>query len=108
LVGSNGGVPAQSFGQFQVNYRDLANRPVAGAAITIDLSGALDMVLCADQLDPNVVVDCVHKRVTGITDVNGRAVFTILGGSTGGGNASTHAAARSSNGTLIGSPPCRV
>jgi hypothetical protein len=106
LVGSNGGVPAQSVGQFHVDYRDLANHPVAGAAITIDLSDAFDLVLCADQLDPNVVVDCLHKRVTGITDANGGVLFTILGGSKGGGNASTLLGGGKifANGTLIGSP----
>jgi hypothetical protein len=41
------------------------------------------LVLCADQLDPNVVVDCVHKTVTRISDANGGAVFTVLGGGVG-------------------------
>jgi hypothetical protein len=84
LVGSAGGVPATAFGGFVVVFRDLANNPIPDAAITIDLSGRPDLHLCADQLDPDAVVDCLHKTVTKRTGIDGSAHFTILGGSNGG------------------------
>lgn len=84
LVGSAAGVPATAFGAFSVTFRDLANNPIPDAAITIDLSGCPDLHLCADQLDPDAVVDCLHKTVTKRTGVDGIAHFTVLGGSNGG------------------------
>ncbi len=106
LVGSNGGVPAHAFGGFVVVIRDLANNPVAGATVTIDLSGCPELHLCADQLDPDATVDCAQKSVRKFTDALGTARFTILGGSNGAG----HAITRLNGGriywdeVLIGSP----
>lgn len=106
LVGAAGVVPATSFGTFEVINRDLANNPVVGAAIVIDLSQCPDLRLCADQLDPDAVVDCVNKSVTKRTDVNGTVHFTLLGGSNGSGNAVTLLGGGKiyANGVLIGSP----
>ena len=106
LVGSNGGVPALAVGQFQVVYRDLANNPIANAAVVIDLSSAPDLHICADQFDADATVDCVHKTVTKHTAANGSVNFTILGGSNGAGNAVTllNGGKIFANGTLIQSP----
>jgi hypothetical protein len=89
LVGSSGGVPATAHGEFIVIVRDLANNPMAGAAVTIDLSSALDLHLCADQLDPQTTVNCGAKTTRKITAADGSVHFTVLGGSNGGGNANT-------------------
>lgn len=106
LVGTSGGIAASAAGQFTVVVRDLANNPIVGAAVVIDLSGCPDLHICADQLDPTAIVDCVHKQVTKIADNSGSATFTVLGGSNGAGNAMTflNAGKIFENGTLIGSP----
>jgi len=105
LVGTAGGVPAPE-GQFQVVVKDLANNPVVGAVVSVDLLSCPDLHLCADQLDPNAVVDCVNKRVNKITDGSGSVFFTVLGGSNGAGNALTllNGGRIYENGTLIGLP----
>jgi len=106
LVGSNGAAPASDFGGFTVTVRDLANNPVVGATVTIDLSFATDLEICADQLDPSVTVNCASKTVSAITDAAGQVSLTLLGGSNGAGNATTLANGGRiyANGTLIGSP----
>jgi len=83
LVGSTGGVPASAFGAFTVTIRDLANNPQPNASVVIDFSNCLDIEICADQLDPNVQVNCAAKTVRKLTDLNGQVTFTILGGSNG-------------------------
>ena len=105
LVGSLGVVPAAA-GQFVVVARDLANNPMPGVMIVVDVSAAPDLFLCADQLDPAATVDCVHKTVGKLTAADGSVQFTILGGSNGAGNASTLFGGGHiyKNGTLIGSP----
>ena len=87
--GATATTPAAGFGQFTVIVRDLANNPCAGAVIVIDLSGTLDLHFCADQMDPAATVDCARQRVSKVTGADGSAQFTLLGGSNGGGNAST-------------------
>ena len=106
LVGSLGSVPESGLGAFEVVVRDLANNPVAGAVVTVDLSSCVDLVLCAEQLDPSVTVDCTGKRVNGTTDAAGRVVFTLLGGSNGAGNAITLSGGGRiyANGILLGAP----
>ena len=106
LVGTYGGVPAHGAGEFAVTIRDLANNPIAGATVVIDLSTAPDLRLCADQLDPAATVDCAHKTVSKLTGVDGSVRFTVLGSSNGGGNAVTLLGNGRiyANGTLIQSP----
>jgi len=87
LVGSSEGVPATAMGQFQVVVRDIANNTVSGAVVTVDLSSCPDVHLCADQLDPGLTVNCGFKQVSKPSDATGTAQFTLLGGSTGAGNA---------------------
>jgi len=106
LVGTSGNIPAHAAGRFQVLVRDLANNPVAGAHVVIDLSGCPDLHLCADQLDPAMDVDCANKRVGKFTDPTGSVTFTLLGGSNGAGNAVELLAAGRiyEDGNLIGDP----
>jgi hypothetical protein len=89
LVGSIGGVPDNAHGQFSIIVRDLANNPLNGASVVVDLSGCLDLAICNDQLDPNALVNCGAKTTRKFTDPTGTVTFTVLGGSNGGGNAST-------------------
>lgn len=104
LVGTNG-ANASADGTFAVIYRDLANNPIAGAHVDIDLSNAPDLHLCAQQIAPGVVVDCLYERASGITDANGRVTFTLLGGGTAGATGSgLHNGRIYANGVLIGSP----
>jgi len=105
LVGSTGSI-ADAGGDFLVVVRDLANNPLAGASVVIDLSGAPDLAICADQLDPAATVDCVQKTVRKTTATDGSVHFTVLGGSNGAGNAASLLGAGKiyANGTLIQSP----
>jgi hypothetical protein len=106
LVGSLAGVPDAAAGQFTVVVRDLANNPLNGASVVIDLSNANDIAICDDQLDVNALVNCAAKTTRKFTDVTGSVTFTVLGGSNGAGNASTllNGARIYANGTLIASP----
>ena len=106
LVGAAGGLPAHAFGRFQVVARDAGNYPCSGATVTVDLSGCPDLHLCADQLNPAVVVNCGPKTATSLTAADGTVNFTLLGGSNGTGNAISLLGAGKIylNGTLIGSP----
>ena len=89
LVGSNGGQASQQFGEFEVVWLDLANNPVPGALLRVDFSAIPELVIAADQFDPDAIVDCAGKSVTKIADANGRAVFCIVGASTGAGSGVT-------------------
>jgi len=89
LVGSTGGVPAATDGDFMVVVRDLASHPWAGASVVIDLSGAVDLFICAEQLDPAATVNCGAKTVRKFTAADGSVHFTLLGGSNGAGHAIT-------------------
>ena len=105
LVGANGATPAPA-GQFTVVCRDLANNPMPGAVVVIDLSACPDLEICADQMDPAATVDCAHKTVSKLTAADGSVHFTLLGGSNGAGNASTLLSGGRiyKNGTLIQAP----
>ena len=106
LVGTSGRVPAHAAGAFQVEVRDLANRPIVGAHVVIELSGCPDLHFCADQLDPAMDVDCANKRIGKYTDQNGAVGFTLLGGSDGSGHAIELLGGGKvfEDGTLIGTP----
>ena len=105
LVGNAGGVP-DGFGTVSITVRDLANNPLVGASVVIDLSLATDLALCDDQLDANALVNCVAKTTRKFTDVLGQVSFVVLGGSNGPGNATSNVnnGRIYANGTLIGSP----
>ena len=106
LVGSLAGVPDAAAGQFTVIVRDLANNPLSGASVVVDFSGCLDLAICSDQLDANALVNCGAKTTRKFTDALGNVTFTILGGSNGGGNATTllNGGKIFANGTLIKQP----
>ena len=89
LVGSNGTQAAQQLGSFEVVILDLASNPVPGASLRVDISAIPELLIAADQLDPEAIADCAGKSVTKIADANGRAVFCIVGASTGVGAAVT-------------------
>jgi hypothetical protein len=78
LVGSNGGT-ASAKGTFVVVVRDLANNPVPGVLVTVDLGNAPDLHLCAQQLAPGVIMDCPADHASVVSDAAGRATFTLLG-----------------------------
>jgi hypothetical protein len=87
LVGSNGVAPDAVAGQFTVVARTLSNNPINGCTIVLDLSGCPDLVLCADQMDPNALINCTAKSVRKFANVQGAVTFTVLGSSTGAGRA---------------------
>jgi hypothetical protein len=82
LMGHTGGV-ASTYGAFDVIVRDLANNPLGGQRVFVDLSLCPDLHLCTDPNDPGTTVDCAGSRASRITDATGRAHFTLLGGSIG-------------------------
>lgn len=106
LVASAAGVPDSSDGKFCVVVRDLANNPLNGSSVTIDLSNAPDLHLCSDQLNVNYIINCAAKTVRQFTDVTGTVCFTLLGGSNGSGNAVELGGAGRifADGVLIASP----
>ena len=106
LVGTNGVAPDAVAGQFTIVLRNLANNPVEDAQVVLDFSQCPDLELCADQLDPGMVVLCSAKALRKFTDVSGQAQFVILGHSHGPADASM-ALERVNvfgNGNLVGTP----
>src|SRR5215831_9541912 len=89
LVGSSGGAPDATAGRFTVVVRDLASNPWNGASVVIDLSGCPDLAICSDQLDASDLVNCGAKTVRKFTNALGEVTFTVLGSSTGAGNAAS-------------------
>jgi hypothetical protein len=105
LVGAAAGVP-DSHGTFSVVVRDLANNPLNGSSVVVDLSNSSELRICNDQLDAGALVNCAAKTTRKFTDITGTVTFTVLGGSTGGGNAVTLQGGGRifANGVLIDSP----
>jgi hypothetical protein len=84
IVGHDAAGVPDPIGEFTVSVRDLANNPVAGAAIVIDFSQCTELRLCASDHDPNVIVDCANRRVMRTADASGTARFRVMGWSTAG------------------------
>jgi hypothetical protein len=104
LVGNAAGVP-DGVGTFTVIVRDLANNPLSGASVVVDLSGCSELTICEDQLDPDALVVCPSKTTRKFTDGLGSVSFTVLGGGNGTPAATLLGGAKIfANGTLIGSP----
>ena len=78
--GHDGQGAADTFSPFTVNVHDLANVEIPGAWVVIDFSRCSDIVICQDQLDPGVVVDCTKRTVRKATNTLGQATFHLLGG----------------------------
>jgi hypothetical protein len=89
LVGSSSGMPDSQFGEFLVVVRGLTNNVKNGAAVVVDFSQCPDVVMCADQMNPNAFVNCGAKTTRLFTNAQGEARFTILGASTGASNAAS-------------------
>jgi len=105
LVGELAGVPDAAAGQFTVIVRDLANNPLNGASVVIDLSNIPDLAICDDQLDANATVNCAAKTTRKFTDITGSVTFTVLGGGSGVPYSTLLNGGRIyANCTLIGSP----
>src|SRR5436190_8483547 len=106
LVGASSGAPDAVAGQFKVVARNLANNPINGLSVVIDLSNCPDFTFCSDQMDPDALTNCGAKTVRKFTNALGEVTFTLLGGSTGAGNASSlaHSARIFGNGTLFAEP----
>jgi hypothetical protein len=68
-----------------ITIRDLANNPVIGSNVVIDISAcaAADMRLGNNQYNANYIVNCTGKTVGGYTNAAGQVRFTLIGGSTG-------------------------
>lgn len=107
LVGHDGnGVPDPA-GRFSVIVRDLANNPVPGTVVRIDLTGASELHLCSTQ-SPGLTVSAVPGNMWVQRPADATRTFTadLLGGSNGTGNATTplHGGRVYANGVLIGLP----
>jgi hypothetical protein len=76
----------------------------------IDLSGCPDIKICSDQMDPDATTNCVAKSVRKFTDSVGEVTFTLIGSSTGAGNASSLAQSARifANGVLLALPSAAV
>jgi len=105
VVGSSLGV-VDAAGAISITVRDLANNPLVGASVVIDISNATDVAICSDQLDAGALVNCAAKTTRKFTDALGQVSFTVIGGSNGSGNAASlmNAGRIYANGVLIGSP----
>jgi hypothetical protein len=89
-----------------VVVRGIANDPIPGALVEVDLSGIPELFIGSTQLDPDMTVNCAGKKVSKLTDANGRVVFCILGAGSAASPAATLLGGGKilANGTLIASP----
>ena len=83
VVGHDAAGNPDPVGDITISVRDLANNPVAGAMVVLDLSACTELRLCAGSHDPNVFVDCSTKTVRRLTDANGLVHFRVMGWSVG-------------------------
>jgi len=104
LVGSSVGVPDSLAGKFCVTVRDLANNPLNGSSVVVDISNASDLKYCNDQLNANYIQNCAAATVRGFTDATGVACFTLLGSSQGAASTLGGGGRIFADGVLIGSP----
>jgi len=75
-------VPDAATGRFTVVVRDLAANPVPYATVQVDFSSCPDVVICADQLDPEVTV-YGNGSLSKHAGSDGSVTLTILGRGTG-------------------------
>jgi hypothetical protein len=89
-------------GRCSVTLRDLANNPVMGSVVTFDFSNCFDMRIAADQHDPRLTVNCATRTVSAMTDLNGVALFTVIGTGIGGPASPSSALKIYADGVLLG------
>ena len=70
---------ADPLGTFTVMVRGYNNEPVENASVILDFRRCTDLRVCSDQLDPNVLVDCISRTVRTLSDAQGRATFRVIG-----------------------------
>jgi hypothetical protein len=85
VVGNDGLGTPDPVGAFTVVVRKLIGTPMPGAVVTLDFQNCPDLAFCADQHDPNVIVDCGYHTIRGFTDGTGTCTFHVLGCGRGGG-----------------------
>src|SRR5258708_27359243 len=109
IMGSAAGTP-DAAGTFTITVRDLANNPLNGSSVVVDFSGHSDMIICDNQLNGAVLVNCPAKTVRQFTNALGQVTFTVIGGSTGGGLAVSVGSGGKvyADGVLLGSPGASV
>ena len=76
VVGYSGTTP-DARGTFLIELRDIGNYPIPYSLVSIEFGNCTDMRLCKDFRDN---VDCPTAVVSKLTDANGDATFTIVGG----------------------------
>src|SRR5262245_32793909 len=77
VVGHNGSV-GDPIGQYCVTIRDFNNVPILNAPVIVDFSNC-GIQLCADQMDPDVVVDCTAQTLRKLSGADGKACFRVIG-----------------------------
>lgn len=76
---------ADPLGTFTVAVRNYVNMPIQGAYVRLHFQNCPDIRMCADQGDPNLLVDCGNRMVSAVTDQAGRATFRVIGSATNSG-----------------------
>jgi len=111
LVGENAGTidPA---GNFTITVRDLANLPINGSLVVVDLSGVSGLQIC-DNNEAGFTVDCGTQTVRGFTGVGGTITMAIKGHAVNsGGNVPPYSAYNSAkvyaDGVLLASPTAQA
>lgn len=105
VVGWNGTSPDAATGQFSVTVRDLANNPVVGSTVTLDLSSQSEVRLASNQLDAAASTHCAQRTVSKLTDAAGVVTFTLMGvGSNGSAPAGDLRLKIYADGFLLGQP----
>ena len=79
LVGCGANGTADPFGTFAIVVRDYAGTAHGNQQVILDFHACPDIRVCADQGDPNVLVDCPSQTVRTLTDPDGRATFRVIG-----------------------------
>lgn len=82
LVGWSPAGPDSAAGHFEILIRDIANNPIPNAIVRLEFPElpTSDLRLPTDQPDPRLHVDCAQRSVWTLTDIQGRASFTLVGG----------------------------
>lgn len=83
IVGGTPSGPDVTDGLFTVVVRDAVGTgsPIGGSRVTVSFCLAEDLRICQDQQNPAYTVDCEGGTVSALSDLQGVAQFTIIGGS---------------------------